>query len=49
MDIKRVATQPSASGPWDWFTGPVWIDPLFQAKILRWFKVQQLLELLRRK
>ena len=31
MEIKRVGTQPSAKGPAEWFTGPVRIDPLFQA------------------
>jgi len=29
MDIKRAGTQPSASGPADYFTGNVRIDPLF--------------------
>ena len=29
MDIKRAGTQPSASGPADYFTGTVRIDPLF--------------------
>ncbi|EJC79596.1 hypothetical protein Rleg4DRAFT_1192 [Rhizobium leguminosarum bv. trifolii WSM2297] len=31
MEIKRSASQPSAKGPADWFTGTVRIDPLFQA------------------
>ncbi len=31
MDIKRAGSQPSSSGPSDWFTGTVRIDPLFQA------------------
>jgi len=31
MDIKRSGTQPSGKGPADWFTGPVRIDPLFDA------------------
>ena len=31
MEIKRVGSQSSAKGPADWFTGTVWIDPLFQA------------------
>ena len=31
MEIKRVGSQPSARGPSEWFTGPVRIDPLFQA------------------
>jgi quercetin dioxygenase-like cupin family protein len=30
MDIRRAGTQPSATGPADWFTGAVRIDPLFQ-------------------
>lgn len=30
MEIKRTGTQPSTKGPADWFTGTVWIDPLFQ-------------------
>src|SRR5437879_11916037 len=30
MEIKRVGSQPSATGPSDWFTGTVRIDPLFQ-------------------
>ena len=29
MEIKRAGSQPSASGPADWFTGTVRIDPLF--------------------
>ena len=31
MEIKRVGSQRSATGPSDWFTGTVRIDPLFQA------------------
>src|SRR5438128_7560633 len=31
MEIKRVGSQPSPTGPSDWFTGTVRIDPLFQA------------------
>ena len=31
MNIIRNGSQPSASGPADWFTGTVRIDPLFQA------------------
>jgi quercetin dioxygenase-like cupin family protein len=31
MEIIRVGSQPSAAGKPDWFTGPVRIDPLFQA------------------
>ena len=31
MQIKRIGSQPSSSGPADWFTGTVRIDPLFQA------------------
>ena len=31
MEIKRCGTQPSATGPADWFTGAVRIDPLFEA------------------
>jgi len=31
MDIKRAGSQPSATGPADWFTGTVRVDPLFQA------------------
>jgi quercetin dioxygenase-like cupin family protein len=30
VEIKRVGTQPSAKGPFEWFTGIVRIDPLFQ-------------------
>ncbi len=30
MEIKRIGSQPSATGPSDWFTGSVRIDPLFQ-------------------
>jgi quercetin dioxygenase-like cupin family protein len=29
MDIKRAGSQPSGSGPGEWFTGSVRIDPLF--------------------
>src|SRR6266568_8225402 len=31
MEIKRIGSQPSVKGPPEWFTGTVWIDPLFQA------------------
>jgi quercetin dioxygenase-like cupin family protein len=31
MDIKRSGSQPSGTGPADWFTGTVRIDPLFTA------------------
>jgi quercetin dioxygenase-like cupin family protein len=31
MEIKRSGSQPSRSGPQEWFTGSVRIDPLFQA------------------
>ncbi|MDQ1451768.1 MAG: hypothetical protein QOK38_1634, partial [Acidobacteriaceae bacterium] len=31
MEIKRNGSQASVKGPTDWFTGPVRIDPLFQA------------------
>jgi quercetin dioxygenase-like cupin family protein len=31
MDIKRNGSQPSSTGPADWFSGTVRIDPLFQA------------------
>ena len=31
VEIKRAGTQPSGRGQQDWFTGPVRIDPLFQA------------------
>ncbi len=31
MEIRRVGSQPSATGPAEWFTGTVRIDPLFQA------------------
>jgi quercetin dioxygenase-like cupin family protein len=31
MEIKRVGSQPSTTGPTEWFTGTVRIDPLFQA------------------
>jgi quercetin dioxygenase-like cupin family protein len=32
MDIQRGGSQPSASGPAEYFTGAVRIDPLFQAR-----------------
>jgi quercetin dioxygenase-like cupin family protein len=28
-EIKRSGAQPSGKGPAEWFTGTVWIDPLF--------------------
>ena len=31
IQIKRAGSQPSSTGPADWFTGAVRIDPLFQA------------------
>ena len=31
MNVMRNGSQPSATGPTDWFTGTVRIDPLFQA------------------
>ncbi len=31
MDIRRTGSQPPGTGPADWFTGTVRIDPLFQA------------------
>jgi quercetin dioxygenase-like cupin family protein len=31
MDIKRSGSQPSGKGPPDYFTGPVRVDPLFEA------------------
>jgi quercetin dioxygenase-like cupin family protein len=31
MDIKRSGSQPSGTGPADWFSGAVRIDPLFSA------------------
>lgn len=31
MEIKRSGSQASVTGPSDWFTGTVRIDPLFQA------------------
>ena len=31
MEIKRKGSQPSNTGPSEWFTGAVRIDPLFQA------------------
>jgi quercetin dioxygenase-like cupin family protein len=30
MDIRRGGSRPSSTGPADWFTGTVHIDPLFQ-------------------
>ena len=30
MEIKRNGSQPSSTGPAEWFTGTVRIDPLFQ-------------------
>ncbi len=30
MEIKRIGPKPSGTGPADWFTGTVRIDPLFQ-------------------
>jgi quercetin dioxygenase-like cupin family protein len=32
MEIKKAGSQPSGTGPADWFTGTVRIDPLFQAQ-----------------
>lgn len=32
MEIKKNGTQPSVTGPAEWFTGTVRIDPLFQAQ-----------------
>jgi hypothetical protein len=32
MEIKRVGSQASGSGPAEYFTGTVKIDPLFEAK-----------------
>ncbi len=32
MEIKRNGAQPSVTGPVEWFTGTVRIDPLFDAK-----------------
>lgn len=32
MDIKRVGAQASSTGPADWFSGVVRIDPLFKAE-----------------
>jgi quercetin dioxygenase-like cupin family protein len=29
MEIKRNGSQPSSKGPAEWFTGTVFIDPLF--------------------
>ncbi len=31
MEIKRIGSQPSVTGPSEWSTGTVRIDPLFQA------------------
>ena len=31
MNIKRIGSQPSTKGPYEYFTGTVRIDPLFQA------------------
>ena len=31
MDIKKIGSQPSGTGPADYFTGAVRVDPLFQA------------------
>ncbi|HXE32110.1 MAG TPA: cupin domain-containing protein [Terriglobales bacterium] len=31
MEIKRAGSEPSITGPSDWFTGTVRIDPLFQS------------------
>jgi len=31
MEIKRSGSQPSGKGPFDWFSGTVRIDPLFEA------------------
>src|SRR5438034_10949083 len=31
MDIKRSGSQPSVNGPAEYFTGPVRVDPLFEA------------------
>jgi quercetin dioxygenase-like cupin family protein len=31
MEIKSNGSQASVKGPWEWFTGTVRIDPLFQA------------------
>ena len=31
MEIKRIGSRPSSRGPAEWFTGTVWIDPLFEA------------------
>ena len=31
MEIKRVGSQPSTTGPAEYFTGTVRVDPLFQA------------------
>lgn len=31
MEITRTGSKPSVKGPADWFTGPVRIDPLFDA------------------
>jgi quercetin dioxygenase-like cupin family protein len=31
MEIKRIESQPTSKGPAEWFTGPVRIQPLFEA------------------
>ena len=31
MEIQRAGSRPSATGPSDWFTGAVRVDPLFSA------------------
>ena len=31
MDIKRSGSQQTSKGPADWFTGSVWLRPLFEA------------------
>lgn len=30
MEIQRIGSKASVKGPTDWFTGTVWIDPLFE-------------------
>ena len=32
MDIQRVGSKASVKGPTDWFSGTVWLDPMFDAK-----------------
>src|SRR4051812_19732982 len=32
MEIRRSGSQPSQSGPAEWFTGTVRVDPLFQSR-----------------